>query len=103
MHKHIPKYYYTSQIFVFLQKLFVQFDILCYNPFEGCYRPHHFIYQVFFNISSESFFDLECFCKLDYLKKMNAYIFVTDIIKDEDSAEIRRLADGVKYFQIDFH
>lgn len=46
---------------------------------------------------------LECFCKLDYLKKMNAYIFVTDIIKDEDSAEIRRLADGVKYFQIDFH
>lgn len=31
---------------------------------------------------------------------MNAYIFVTDIVCDEDIWEIKRLVDHVEYFQI---
>ena len=36
----------------------------------------------------------------DKMREMNAYIFVTDIICDEDIEEIKRLVDHVEYFQI---
>lgn len=46
---------------------------------------------------------LDCICKYEFIKKMNSFIFVTDIVSYEDIYEIKGLVDNVKYFQIDFN